>query len=188
MHLWHYSKDGNLQLPDFVNYINHRRNKAIPDEMKYIKPPGLWLSDDDELPNWRSWCVSENFRLESLRYYYDVELYSNPYVLYIYDQTSFQHFQHNFKVPINPKSTLYGINWPSIMNAWNGIIISPYRHEQRLDSNSFWYCGWDCASAVIWNPKAIKSISLARETPKYWSESMANFKGASDNAFDPEND
>ena len=51
------------------------------------------------------------------------------------------------------------IKWHKVAKKYCGIEIAPYQFAKRLEPRYKWYYGWDVASGVIWNEKAIKGIS-----------------------------
>lgn len=136
---------------------------------QYFKPRGLWVSDDDEEWNWRTWCEEEDFRLDHLTHANEVILVPDPNVLILNSATDIDRFSAEFAtfgegelpeiVRITLRTTLF-LNWPRVMQRWNGIIITPYIVARRLASECMWYYGWDCASGCLWEPSAIASITL----------------------------
>ena len=117
------------------------------------KPRGLWLSvqgDDD----WRAWCEGENWGLERMKHAVEVTLKPDANILVIDTLKKLDAF-----------NTLYGgddlscrsIAWHKVKALHDGVIIAPYQWERRHDF--MWYYGWDCASGVIWNLRAIAGVS-----------------------------
>lgn len=54
----------------------------------------------------------------------------------------------------------YSIAWEKVeADGFYGIEINPYLWQRRLDGG-MWYYGWDCASGVVWNEKAILDVRL----------------------------
>ena len=47
-------------------------------------------------------------------------------------------------------------NWDDVVRQYDGLIIAPYQWAKRCDYS--WYYGWDCASGVIWNLRAVASV------------------------------
>ena len=47
------------------------------------------------------------------------------------------------------------IYWENVQaDGYWGVEINPYLWERRFDEG-LWYNGWDCASGVIWDKKAL---------------------------------
>ncbi len=134
----------------------------------YFKPHGLWVSEDGCEDNWRTWCLSERFRLDSLALAYDVELDPKAKILVLSSPDDIDAFTQQWAVHPIPvlKSNMF-IDWAGVRAEWQGMVITPYIWERRLSSgktDASWYYGWDCASGCIWDPAAIASIKL-REPP-----------------------
>jgi len=130
-----------------------------------IKPTGLWVSDDDDEQNWRAWCEAEDVRPDCLRFAYDVELVPDANVLFLRSAPEVLSFGREW---LTDDPALREVNrsemflaWNRVRERWAGLMITPYQWEVRL--GPMWYYGWDCASGCIWDPAAIKSITL-RET------------------------
>lgn len=52
----------------------------------------------------------------------------------------------------------YGLNWPALMDEYDGLELTGFEYEWGLDfagygktPSSRWCYGWDCASGVLWN-------------------------------------
>jgi hypothetical protein len=58
------------------------------------------------------------------------------------------------------------IRWPDVAARWQGILITPYQWDCRLDDEMFWYYGWDCASGCIWDAGAVASIKQVDFEPR----------------------
>jgi|HubBroStandDraft_6_1064221.scaffolds.fasta_scaffold00056_125 hypothetical protein len=135
------------------------------------KPNGLWLSVDTA---WKEWCLSENFNLAGLQYATRVELSDSAKILRIASDEELDQFTEQYGADYPFQRGLisgsmkshhekrYYINWIQVAKKHDGIIVSPYLWNRRL--HTFWYYGWDCASGVIWNAKAVKSLQWLRET------------------------
>lgn len=123
------------------------------------KPSGFWVSVDGEY-DWKWWCESEDFCLGNLTYRHEVILNDNHNILMLEDLHEFtdeySYLPDHFKdSPIMRNSY---IDWFSVSKKYDGIIIAPYRWNERLTLS--WYYGWDCASGCIWNIDSIKEIKL----------------------------
>jgi hypothetical protein len=157
------------------------------------KPRGLWVSDEDDY-GWAQWCQAESFRRYRLRFAHDVTLRSDANVLMITDHTKLLRFHHEYIMPPpEPLRALargrqrgafsYMLDWPRLARHYQGIIITPYRWEERLGYLS-WYYTWDCASGVIWDTAAIATFRSRVFGPfprtgkrgKPWAEKMADLR------------
>lgn len=144
------------------------------DTPTYIsKPHGLWVSDDHCEYNWKWWCINENFRRYALRYAHAVEFTNDANILKITSWLGMEQFNHKYKKcydiiqPIlqnQQPMELNGIDWQKVKDSYDGIIISPYNWDKRLDRDYMWYYGWDCASGCIWNLEAIKSFAVKNKS------------------------
>lgn len=117
------------------------------------KPKGLWVSvqgDDD----WYSWCQSESYGIGKLAYH--VVLCPDANVLRIGTAQELDEFTEQFGIE---KSWTVDIDWISVANKYQGILIAPYIWQRRLEGKaSRWYYGWDCASGCIWDASAVSEV------------------------------
>lgn len=131
------------------------------------KPEGLWVSvqgDDD----WLSWCHDNEFHTAALAYSHTVTLADNPRIHRItnaleIDEFTVAHavqtdYERRWDWKVNDKRR-WPIDWRSVADQYDGIIIAPYVWSQRMHTE--WYYGWDCASGCIWNLAAIASVEPA---------------------------
>ena len=116
----------------------------------YKKPSGFWITDDSE-NCWRSWCMSERFSLESLTHKHEIVL-DESNILILRCPYDLDDFSRDFG------TSHWCIDWPKVAARYDGLIITPYQWERRMDHD--WYYGWDCASGCIWKANAIKDIRL----------------------------
>lgn len=146
--------------------IGNLRIVEAPKCRETHKPYGLWVSDDDCEMNWRYWCLGENFGLDRLTHVHDVELNPRANILFLRSASDIDAFTLEWKEDQNEWSI--GMPWPRMRDAFDGLIITPYIWERRLDGCAHWYYGWDCASGCIWHPRAIASVALREiiEEPK----------------------
>ena len=122
-----------------------------------FKPVGLWLSDEDN-GGWKEWCQSEHFNLDNLKYCYEVVL-KYKHILMLQDDHDLKMFNYAYKTL---QHGIHMIDWKSVTKDYNGIIITPYSQDHRLDLKFMWYYGWDCASGCIWNLDEIESFKLLK--------------------------
>jgi hypothetical protein len=123
------------------------------------KPVGLWVSVEGQ-DDWRSWCEAEDFRDCGTQCQTEVILQSNHNILIIGCLAGMLQFHREYAIE---KPNAYRdeqvIDWPRVARAHQGIIIAPYRWEQRLnDPCQGWYYSWDCASGCIWDASAVAGL------------------------------
>jgi len=146
MELYHFTK-----LEEF--YLRSRAQKKEPD----MKPKGFWVSDESEF-GWSDWCEREGFRL-GIHHMHKVTLAENANILHIKNVKEITDFNEAYSKPLYPDAKYaIAIDWLQVSKIYQGIIITPYLHEVRLEPKFMWYYGWDCASGCIWNKKAIKEL------------------------------
>lgn len=132
-----------------------------------MKPLGLWVSVDGEM-DWPSWCLAEHFsRGEDLRFQHRVTLAPDHRVLHLSSGISLRWLTN--KYPDHKYRELglgsnFRLDWRRLAQDHDGLVISPYLWECRLDHDVFWYYGWDCASGCIWNPRSVASVEMVRKT------------------------
>ena len=130
------------------------------------KPKGLWYQIND---SWEEWCEHEmpQWLGAGNRGAFKINLeIDKTNVLVIKTLKEFDNF-HNKYCSLHPfmnKSTF--INWERVSEDYDGIEISNYLYERRLNSNSEWYYTWDVASGCIWNTYIIKVIEEPIEIEK----------------------
>lgn len=126
-----------------------------------IKPHGLWVSVNDA---WENWCREEDFYVEHLAYKSQIKLDKSSDILYLVNEDSFDAFTLEYcpstwkqgKIKIDNRSINYlFVDWEKVKDKYKGLIIPIYLWKRR---DVMWYYGWDCASGVIWDISAIKSI------------------------------
>lgn len=123
------------------------------------KPAGLWLSVDGE-DDWAAWCEAEQFVDLSRHIRYEVVLALDANLLLLDTAEAVQAFtrEHGRTARWSERGTVDGIDWARVAAAYQGIIIAPYQWSLRLELETFWYYGWDCASGVIWDAAAVKEL------------------------------
>jgi len=137
------------------------RNRVYPikDRDSYFKPNGLWVSDEDDF-GWRAWTTGEDWGTDSLVYEHLVELWTDANVLLIRNVEELDKFHNAFKARLGPweHGPPRWLDWTKVYPRWQGIIITPYLWERRMDY--MWYYGWDCASGCIWDLSAIRTFDV----------------------------
>ena len=141
------------------------------DKDGFMKPFGFWISVDGE-QDWPTWCLSETFRGEKLRYRHRVVLKAGAPIVYIQTREQLRAFSDVFKDEKHLRDMRIrlgfahnmNIMWQEVEKQYHGIIIAPYQWGSRMDDQVFWYYSWDCASGCIWNADAIESVTLIETT------------------------
>lgn len=132
-------------------------------QYNHFKPNGLWVSVEgfEEDINWKDWCEAEEFRLEHLKYAYEIILKPDHNLLILTSPAQLQEFTENYKGELIPGlRSIDIIQWGLVAQKYTGILIAPYQWSCRFEPGLFWYYGWDCASGCIWDLRVIKSINL----------------------------
>jgi hypothetical protein len=137
--------------------------RGIDKTSAHWKPKGIWISDESANLGWKEWCTREEYNLEGLSYAHEIVLSSLAKILYIKSAKELDEFFNKYKCEIYPQTSIYGIKWSDVASEYDGIIITPYLWERRLDPATSFYYGWDCASGCIWNSKAIKEVKLVEK-------------------------
>ena len=128
------------------------------------KPDGLWYQIND---SWKEWCKYEmpQWLGPNSRGAYKVNIeIDKTNVLVIQTLEAFDSFHNKYRAlhPYHYKSTY--INWERVSEEYDGIEISDYFYEKRMNNNCEWYYTWDVASGCIWNTNIIKVIGEITET------------------------
>lgn len=127
------------------------------------KPKGLWLSDESDY-GWHKWCTESNFSTNSMETVVDFQCDIKKWI-HISTSEMLDKFAENYMQSHPSAETLNFINWTKVRKDYSGILISPYQWKSRLGKH-WWYYGWDCASACVWDLSTIKMIGIAHhESP-----------------------
>jgi hypothetical protein len=119
------------------------------------KPSGLWVSVEGA-DDWKSWCESEDYHPEGLKYEHEIKVRADANILRLSNARDLDEFSREFSVPGNR----WHVRWAAVAARYHGIIITPYIWDRRLNENTEWYYTWDCASGCIWDATAIASVEL----------------------------
>ena len=139
-----------------------RRIHQTPSESCWDKPIGLWVSDEQDY-GWLKWCVAEEFNEKGYQHHYTIDLHHEANVLWLRDTTDMRAFTKDFGYPDNSHYRNEPIiPWEKVQDSYDGVLITPYHWELRMEDQFNWYYGWDCASGCIWNPEAIQSYYLEK--------------------------
>jgi len=149
----------------------HKKPKSVELNPLWMKPRGLWVSIEDGY-GWKDWCTSEEFNLFGLRFEHEVILKDKNNILYLNTPEEIINFSKLYKdtdeVSLRLRREGY-IDWSKVKRDYQGLIISPYQWSCRLEIETFWYYGWDCASGCLWDLDCIESFKLLNEEPIYIS-------------------
>ena len=133
-HLSHHP-DLHLGLSDVIHTQGNR-----------YKPAGFWYQIDN---SWKNWCEAEDFGTGddySNEYIFDIDLSK---ILIIDTPEKFIDFHNKYSIT---DKMLYGnktINWKKVSNDYDGIEITHYLYQFRMEPQYMWYYGWDVASGVF---------------------------------------
>lgn len=124
-----------------------------------FKPRGFWLSVGDA---WVEWCRGEDWNLGCIVHVARITLSPSANILRLASQDDLDRFTEKYGEQDGRLSFRHiNIRWDRVAEKYDGIIISPYVWERRLEL--MWYYGWDCASGCIWNADAIQSVDVIGE-------------------------
>lgn len=159
MKLIHYSRQPIARL---------RSRRQCGKRVRNDKPNGMWVSVENSNHSWHDWCIAEDFSIAALQFPHRVELAPDANILLLDTDDKILAFGEQYHNPPEYASELlkkctWFINWRAVVKKYQGIIISPYSWTLRLDHRCSWYYGWDCASGVIWNKRAIAKLEGAFE-------------------------
>ena len=140
-------------------------------EVKFqSKPNGLWFSVQGS-DDWKEWCKVEGYCLYRLRFSYEIILKKDANILHLKTPEEIfsfsKKYSHRSRPRISggfdPDEDTHELNWIEIKKTYQGIIVSPYQWDCRLDLGSSWYYGWDCSSGCIWDLTCIESFTFLEE-------------------------
>jgi hypothetical protein len=146
-------------LPVLSVYDVKQKNRPAEEWIcHHTKPKGLWVSDEAAEMGWREWCNAEGFGLGVLEH--EVVLAPSANILRITSVAELDDFgAHYGKCPDHQYFRDEPcIMWGDVAQEYDGILITPYQWERRLETGSSWYYGWDCASGCIWRARAVERI------------------------------
>lgn len=136
----------------------------------HCKPNGLWISVEGS-DDWKEWCKAEEFRLDCLRFSYEVILKEEANILYLNTKEEIFSFskQYAYRSRARKSGEFYDtedtheLNWFEIKKKYQGIVVAPYQWDCRLELGSSWYYTWDCASGCIWDLTCVKDFVFLQE-------------------------
>lgn len=121
------------------------------------KTAGLWVSAEGP-DDWLHWCQSESFGLDGFKRATEVVLHKDANVCFLKSAAEIDTFTDEFAPAKGREGWDRALDWQRIRAKWMALIIAPYCWERRHEPHTGWYYGWDCASGVIWNAKAVKEL------------------------------
>jgi len=123
------------------------------------KPRGLWYAPGDA---WIKWVLSE---MSHWRGQYVYEVRTTPRVKVVSTLREFDEFNErngrSFWTDAPRRrgaASADAVDWREVSAEWDGIEISPYMWERRLEVS--WYYGWDVASGCVWGAGGVAGIDL----------------------------
>lgn len=131
--------------------------RNVPQASADFKPKGLWISDESDEQSWSTWCTGEGFCNLSKMVRHNVTISPDADLLVLSTPEELREFTADLGVMFTGRSVF--IDWPALAGEYQGILITPYIWECRLEFT--WYYGWDCASGCIWDSAAIHRIEVA---------------------------
>lgn len=120
------------------------------------KTSGLWVSIEGE-DDWLAWCRSEGYG--SYAYATEIILKPDNEIMWLRGADEIDDFTSRYLAHGQLYPGSRSIDWLQVRNKCTGLIIAPYCWERRLARDTFWYYGWDCASGVIWDARAVTSVA-----------------------------
>lgn len=167
--------DKGVQLVRLIHFSQEpvtelRYSEQFDEDSEYVKmlgslakPAGLWLSDEDSRDSWSAHCINNMGAQRLGGVTQEVVLASDAQIVHLENAVQLDIFTSRYRVSGHDSwglDMLIGcrINWVRVAKEYQGIAILPYIRSRVLDRHAFWYKLWDCASACIWDPKAIELI------------------------------
>jgi hypothetical protein len=139
--------------PNDENFILDRAREYAQEEYHpfntYGKPEGLWISFEDDVVSWSSWCTENDFGILNTGILLDITALNLLVINNIVDANI---FKEKYSDQLNV------IKWQSVVQDYDGIIIPSYLCQLRMHRDHRWYYAWDCASGCIWNVEKIEVV------------------------------
>jgi hypothetical protein len=137
-----------------IERFEHRPFLKTERDVFPFKPRGLWYGIDEA---WLKWCRSEEPEWIG-PYNYAVLLTPKANILKLGTVKAVRDFTAAYQREAWEGSTLRSIDWHKAMTEYDGLEIHPYQWSLRLNQETFWYYGWDCASGCVWHPRAVRAL------------------------------
>lgn len=130
-----------------------------------FKPRGLWVSDEASDDGWQAWCDAANFARDRLPYRTRIHLRPDHRVLVLTTAIAIVRFTDDYgawpaymrDAPWRQRQG-FMIDLALVAKDYQGLIITLYQWSRRLDTSTFWYYGWDCASGCFWAQDAVAQL------------------------------
>ena len=138
------------------------------------KPNGLWVSVGDAWLRFnrdRREDPINRLQLEACVYTHHIRLTQDANLLCISNNDEFDRFNAQYGRTWIDGNVPDGqvIDWTSVAEKHQGIIIAPYLRDKAEDTRGMprtvWYWSWACASGCIWGAEAIACI-VSELTPE----------------------
>lgn len=137
--------------------LNRARQYQVDPHGGCFKPDGLWLSDDSDENNWKSWCQGNCSCLHELAFETRVHVNLSDNVLHL--DGSNPRAVLEFQIKYRPRHKPHGVDWNAVVHDYKGIFISPYCYAVRdllfWSFETYWFQAWDVPSACIWDLSCI---------------------------------
>lgn len=121
------------------------------------KPVGLWLSDDAD-HGWKAWCQEEEWGLDRLVHRTSFRVAEGANVLHLATLSDLQAFSDEYRRTDIVALSRHYVMWERVVEEYDGVLITPYQWQARLDFDSMWYFSWDVASGCFWNLDAVEVV------------------------------
>lgn len=123
----------------------------------WSKPTGLWLTPVESDLCWKQWCRHNDYRPQNLVCANEVDVNMNN-MLVLSTPAELYSFSDEYCIGKDDSwgSAGTSVNWSRVADRYDGIFISPYQWECRMDLG--WYYTWDCDSGCVWNVSAIRDV------------------------------
>ena len=116
------------------------------------KPRGLWASPTDSRLPWRDWCISEDFRTETLDKCFEFDISEKASILHLHMLEDAE--PYIIETPSDIDDYTYrNLDLPKLYAEFDGMELH-FSEDYRFHMNSIFET-WDVDSLVVWNPEVI---------------------------------
>ena len=139
----------------YIHYgANHFDKNSPLTISRWDKPPGFWASPLHSKWGWKHFCISENFRLDTLSESFQFRLRKNAKILKIHRiEQIFPYLKLEEKPDYIPNSEWedrYILDCEKIMNEFDGLELFMEKNYNYFHNTDLFYA-WDVDSLVVWN-------------------------------------
>lgn len=162
-----------------------RNTEQVVNYNYHTKPLGLWISIEDG-NGWKECCDDENYNQRGFKHKYSLKLKKDSTILHLKTSTQIREFSEKYGITekdgyemlkesfdtldekTKQSAVAYfqtyfskrrdNIDWITVAEEYQGIIIAPYQFDCRLETETSWYYGWDCSSGCIWDVSCVESF------------------------------